>query len=386
MSLLTRDELKMLFNVQEGPFVSIFMPTARAGAEVQEGPIRFKNLLNQAEERLSETELRRPEARQLLEPARALLEQSDFWQHQSDGLAVFMNPNLFTTYRLPLQFEEKMLVSDRFFLKPLMPLLTGDGQFYILALSQNELRLLRGSRHSVQEMDLEDVPQSLAEALRFDEFLKQHQFHTNAPPVHQGGHRAAIHHAHSADEDDKDDMLVRYFQQVDKGIMEVLQNEQAPLVLAGVEHLLPRYRQANSYQHLVEEAVTGNPEEFSPEELHRQAWQVVSPYFEQNRQKAIALYNELVNNSGQASGALEEVVAAAYYGRVGTLFVALGVERWGRFNPATSELHLHPTQQPGDEDLIDAAAIQTLLNSGKVYAVEQENVPGGGPVAAIFRY
>ncbi len=386
MNLLTRDELKMLFDEQEGPFVSIFMPTTRAGAAVQEGPIRLKNLLNQAEEQLAQAELRRPEARQLLEPGRELLEQDDFWQHQNDGLAVFISPNLFRYYRVPLQLEEMMLVSSRFLLKPLMPLLTGDGRFYVLALSQNEIRVLRGSRYSVQEMDLEDIPQSLAETLRFDEFEKQHQFHTNTPPVHQGQQRAAMYHGHGADEDDKDKRLLRYFQQVDKGMMELLQNEQAPLILAGVEYLLPLYQQANSYQHLAEEGVTGNPEELSPKELHQQAWQVVQPYFEQDRQKAVDLYHELVNNSSQASGTLEEVIPAAFYGRVGTLFVALDVQHWGRFDPETATLHLHPSQQPGDEELIDAAAVQTLLNSGKVFAVEPENVPGGGPVAAIFRY
>ena len=38
------------------------------------------------------------------------------------------------------------------------------------------------------------------------------------------------------------------------------------------------------------------------------------------------------------------------------------------------------------EDLLNIAAIQTFLNSGTVYAVEPDAVPGQGPVAAVFRY
>lgn len=385
MSLLTRDELEALIAETEGPFVSIFMPAYRAGPEIQEGPIRLKNLLNQAEERLTETGLRAPEARELLKPAWDVLEQGEFWQQQLGGLAMFISPKLFRVYRLPLQFEDFLLVSNRFHLKPLLPLFTGDGQFYILALSQNQVRLLQGSRDTVRELELEDVPESLAEALRYDEFQKQMQFHTNAPPVQQN-YRAALFHGHGAGEDGEKNNLWRYFQKVDRGLNDLLQNPQSPLVLAGVEYLFPIYREANSYQHLVEDGIKGNPEELSDKELHQQAWVLVEPIFQQDQQKAVELFNELINNSDRASGNLEEVVPAAYYGRVGTLFVPVGLERWGSFNPDTAELQLHQEQQPGNEDLLDAAAVRTLLNSGKVFAVEPEKVPGGGPVAALFRY
>jgi hypothetical protein len=47
---------------------------------------------------------------------------------------------------------------------------------------------------------------------------------------------------------------------------------------------------------------------------------------------------------------------------------------------------LHPEPEPDDEDMLDFAAIHTLLNGGTVYAVEPEKVPDEAPAAAIFRY
>jgi len=47
---------------------------------------------------------------------------------------------------------------------------------------------------------------------------------------------------------------------------------------------------------------------------------------------------------------------------------------------------LHEEAKPGDEDLLDLAAVQTLLNGGTVYAVELEKVPDGASLAAVFRY
>ena len=181
MDLLSKEELTALAEQQTSLAVSIFMLTHRVGREVQQNPIRLKNLLAEARQKLIDRGLRSPEANQFLEPAQTLVEDNGFWQHQRDGLAIFVTPGLFRTYRLPLPFEEQVVVNNHFYLKPVLPLLKDEGYFYILALSQNEVRLLRGTPYSVIEVEVEDMPQSLAEALKYDEPEKQLQFHTNTP-------------------------------------------------------------------------------------------------------------------------------------------------------------------------------------------------------------
>jgi hypothetical protein len=47
---------------------------------------------------------------------------------------------------------------------------------------------------------------------------------------------------------------------------------------------------------------------------------------------------------------------------------------------------VHEEAEPSDEDLLDFAAAQTLLNSGTVYAIEPEKVPDETLLAAVFRY
>jgi len=387
MSLLSKSELKTLMEQHGQWCVSIFMPAHRAGVEVQQDPIRLKNLLGHAEERLIESGLRSPEARELLKPAQELLERAGFWRRQSDGLAIFVSPKVFRTYRLPLDFRGLVVVSERFHIKPLLPLLTGDARFYILALSQNEVRLLEGTRYSVGQVDLENVPESLAEALKWDDPERRLQWHTRTGTTTDGT-RAAIFHGHGvASADDPKDYIRRYFRQVDNGVSDLLRDERAPLVLAGVDYVLPLYREANTYQHLLEEGITGNPEELSAEELHRQAWTILKPYFQRERKEAAAQYQRLGGAESElASNEMQEIVPAANHGRVETLFVALGFQRWGSFDADTNTLHVHEEAKPGDEDLLDFAAAHTLLNAGTVYAVEAGKVPGGPPLAAVFRY
>jgi hypothetical protein len=382
MGVFTRAELGEIAGKYEGPCVSIFMPTHRAGKQIGQDPIRFKNLLREAEERLTDVGLRSPAIKILLEPAQELLRDSSFWRHQSNCLAVFLAESFFRFYRLPCYSEELVVITNRFHVKPLLPLLRGDGRFYVLALSQNEVRLLEGTRHSVSEVNLEDIPENIAEALRYDDPEKQLQLHSIA--FGGKGERAAIFHGHGGVEDAKDN-IERFLRQIDKGLCELLKHEKAALVLAGVDYLLHIYREVSAYPHLIDEGVEGNPEGLSPEELHKQAWPIVKPYFEKEPREAAARYRQLAG-TGRTSIDLGEIVPAAYHGKVELLFVDVGVQRWGAFDAETNTVHLRQKQDPGSEDLLDFAAVQTLLNGGNVYAVNVEEISDNTPLAAVFRY
>jgi hypothetical protein len=80
------------------------------------------------------------------------------------------------------------------------------------------------------------------------------------------------------------------------------------------------------------------------------------------------------------------VIQGAFYGRVEELFVPVGVQKWGYFDPEAMELEVHKDAQAGDEDLLNAAAIQTIFHGGTVYALEPQEMPDEVSIAAVFRY
>jgi len=385
MNLPNKDDLKVLTGRHEGLCVSIYMPTFRAGRETRQNPILFKNLMAKSEKLLEEGGLRRNEIQNMLHPAQRLLHDSLYWQHQEDGLAVFISPEVFIDYRVPFRFPKLAMVNSRFHVKPLLSLFTGDGRFYILALSLHRARLFQGTRFNVGELDLENVPTSLSEALGYDNLQKHIQFHTGTGAGGMGGRRDAMFHGHGGGLDDAKDDILRYFQRVDEGLQEFFHDEASPLVLAGVDYLLPLYREANSYPHLMEKSIPGNPDELSAQSLHQKTWEIVRPVFQQNRKEAEARFEEL-EGTGKATDSLDTLVPAAYQGRVAVLFVAVGVQRWGLFDPEADKLSLSEEFEMGKEDVLDYAAVQTLLNGGTVYAVDPENIPGSSTAAAIFRY
>lgn len=382
MHVFIKNELSTLVAPRQGPFVSIYMPTHRVPTELRQDSLRMKNLLRQAEDKLITKGLRTPEAKTILEPAEKLLSRVLFWRGQKDGLAIFLSPDFDRIYPLPVDVPELVIVGERFHIKPLLSLL-GGGEFYILALSQNQVRLLQASPFSISEVEVEGLPQSLDEALRYEDPEKQLQFHTGTQKV--TGDRAAMFHGHGVGTDDARNKLLRFCQHVDRGLHDILRDEQAPLILAAVDYLLPIFSEASSYPHLLSEMVSGNPEALSPEALLHHAWPLVEPHLNQSQQEAEAKYRGL-GGTGRSSHKLEEIIPAAYNGRVEFLFVGVGRQVWGIYNQQQNELQRFPESQSDAEDLLDAAALQTLLKGGSVFAVEPEVVPDGRDIAAVFRY
>ncbi len=383
MEILFKENIQKLSETRQPNCVSLYFPTEQTGREIRQGPIRLKNLLKQAEEHLQKQNVSSDKIRSLLQPAEQLVEDVDFWQHQSSGLALFLATNQFLYFRLPLEFPELVVVTDHFHIKPLFQLVSNDGKFFVLALSQNQIRFLQGTRQSISELDGAGVRVSLAEALKYDDPEVSLQFRQGGAEAGEG--RAAIFHGHGAGEDEQKNRLLRYFQQINNGLQGLLATEKAPLILAGVDYYFPIYREANSYNYLLEEGIEGNPEHLDAKELHTRAWQLVEPVFQKKVEEAKENY-QLALSKNQASSDLKQVVRAAQQGRVDTLFVAREQNQWGALDPNQNSIHVHDSQQPGDEDLLDYAASQTFSTGGVVYVLDQEMIPDKGMVAAIFRY
>jgi hypothetical protein len=385
--LMSHAQLLRLANHRGGPHVSIYLPLERAGPATRENLIRLKNLVSKAEEDLAEAGMRPTEAHDLLEPARALQDDSEFWQHHWDGISLHIAPGLFLQHRLPLRFPELAIVSERFHLRPLLDLFSDDAYFYLLALSMNDVRVFRCGRYSEQELSVVDMPRSMADALWADDPERQQQFR-NQPVAQASGKQGefgVFHGSGDTLEDETKERLLRYFRQVDQSLHHLLRNESVPLVVVAVDYLHPIYSQANSYRHLLTAGVMGNPESVQPDELRLKAWQLVEPEIRQARQEAMGRFESL-QGTGRSSAQIDEVAREAARGRVDTLFIARDGAVWGRTSAAGESLELHDRREAGDEDLVDFAAIQTLTQGGHLYVLEQDEMPVRDPAAAIFRY
>ena len=385
MATLSKQKLQALINKRSSdekrsPFISIYLPTHEAGAEIRQDPIRLKNLLSETEEKLAKLGFNEKDSQNILQPAIALLDDTHFWQNQNSGLVLFISPDEFEYYRVPLTLESFTSVGDRFYTKPLLPLSTDDNLFYVLAASQNQVALYQATQHHIQPVDLGSTPRSLEVALRYDDPEESLQGHGTG----RGGNRKVFHGQGSGKDSENTDIL-RFFQAVSDGVEGEIAGQTAPLVFMGVDFLFPMYQQANKYPHLLETAVAFQPDQLSPQQVHEKALEVVKPHFESGLKQQLEQYGSLADKE-QATEDLAQILNAAFNGQIDTLFVAKNSQVWGEFDAEKRRAIQHDERTDSSEDLIELATSKALATEATVYVMEADKLPTEAIAAATLRY
>jgi hypothetical protein len=386
MDLFRRVELNELVEYENELCLSIYMPAHRNGREREQDPIRLKNLLKEAESQLVDRGMRGPDARDFLAEGTRLLGDPEFWKHQSDGLALFFAPQLHRRYRAPLAFDETVRLNRRFYVRPLLPLLHSDGHFYVLALSLKSVRLYRGARLGLDEIQVEGMPSNMEEALQYED-LQSNLQHRSWGARMSGVRRpkqslgtisgsGVVFHGQGAEEDARKPDMEVFFKMVNNAVVARLHSQRAPLVLACVDYEAPLYRQQNDYPALLETVIEGNPEQWSPTELHRRAWEAVAPHFRQSQEAELGKFLRL--GTDRISTDLKIIAEAAQQGRVEALFLPSGRNGAAGMRSAG----VSPT-----EAMLDDTAAAVLRTGGDVFAVPSDQMPeNAGEIAAVFRY
>jgi hypothetical protein len=385
---VTIDQLKELAKIKDSPAVSLFLPTHPA-PEARQDAIRLRILAERTQAALEDFGLRRAEARDLLAAVHELPNDAEFWKRLSQGLAIFVTPRLFRAYRLPAPIDESITVNRRLNIKPLLRFADAGERFLLLILSQKRVQLYEVTRPEIREMAVRNLPPDKRTALNYVGADRGEQVHS---AMHGSlGKQAAVFHGQGGEKDAAKSDLGQYFQMVARALEPVLKQETAPLLLAGVEYLLPIFRQHCSYAPLTEKHLAGNCDFLTNQQLYERSWEIMHPYFERPRREALRKLQGLLG-TGKASADTVEVVEAAASGKIDVLFADGGREQQGTYDEklgravTSNGASAARAASAGDEDLVNLAIAEVLTHGGTAFASEPGELPAAGPLAAIFRY
>jgi hypothetical protein len=379
MDLMTRAEFEELVGEGEGTRVSLFAPTHRVGGpkESDADRLRWKNLLAAVESALIEDGHERRQVEELLAPAWELHGDGMAWSHMADGLAMYLAPGWSARYRVPLELPELASVGSGFLLSPVLPMLS-DQNYVVLTLSQKDVRVLRGSRDRIGELDLPRVPQA------FDDVFEPDGPSSDSVPrptaSGRTGQAGSVYYgADSNDNVHKADML-EFFREVARGVEGHLAGRTIPLILAGLPEWVSVYRGINSYPHLVDAAIERNPDDMSADDIRAAAWELAQKRLEQDKARLLDRFHEQ-RARGTGAADAEAVATAAQEGRVDTLLMTTnGCYAGGLDGPEV----VRPLRDGDVCGVVDSAARATLRNGGAVRVLD--DLPDGAPVAAVLRY
>jgi Bacterial archaeo-eukaryotic release factor family 3 len=372
--ILDGNELRFLAG-HTGPWVTILLPAFHPGAQSVAAAVRLKHLLREASERLEGKGLGRM-AEELLPPLAKMAAEPDM-SVGGQGVAIFRSPDVLSRYQTPEIESENLVIASHFHLMPLVATAFAPQDIHVLAINKKHLRLFRYFQGKCLELPMpRSVPTSLEEAGGFDQ--PDHDLENRSAAGTSVGSMRGVHFGTLSDREAAGEYLLHFFRLVDNGLHGTLHD--APLVLLGVTEEVAAYRRAAKHMNFLASGSPGNTEILSLEQIAGYARQAALRHYQVQGEQALREFRELPARE-HTSVIIRGILRAAVQGRVHQLLVAEGAQFTAPMEPHLDTAHLSE-----DEDLINAAVVETIHRGGQVFALPKHLMAETGPMAAIFRY
>ncbi len=370
MDLDIFDELSRRSGVD---LISIFIPTHRKGRDVVQDPIRLKNQLSVVDDHLESQGWKGRDRSERLADVSSLLEDKEFWEHQSAGLGVFIDDRgEVTPVSVPVAVESFSHVGQVFHVRHLVPGM-GVASVPIMVLTKNAVRLFYGTKHDLDRVAAE-LPESMDDVNWFVDREKERQQH----PDRAGTTRNRHGHEPSAREDEDRN---RFLRAVSDALPRAVTG---PLVVLGDDDLVERFRSLVDF-----ETVSPRNSGISAPDDESMILERATPALaeiESSRESDTLQRARDSLGMGRASQTLEEAVPAALAGRVGEVVIRRGVPPvWGRFDSTSMNVVIDGGKAgPGDVDLLDRLVVEAYKTGARVSTVSEEIESGS--FIAVNRY
>jgi hypothetical protein len=346
--------------------VSIYVATDPASPGDAER-IEFKNLATDAVQQLRDAGVRASVLTPLQEEMSDLVDDDTFWRYQARSLATFATPTSLITFRLPNRLVSNVEVADRFFVKPLLRAVTFPQVALVLALAQDSVRLVEVAADAGPwEVRISDLPSNVASAVGKSSIADR------SPSGRiQGSEGQKVR-------------MRQYARSIEQALRPILAGGDVPLILAGTEPMDSIYRSVNSYPGLVATSIPGNPATTTDVELAANARTVLDEVYANELAELRQLW-DLRTGQQRTLTDVADVARAATFGAVDTVLVDIDTILPGTVDDDTGAVKFEP-ESATSYGVVDEIARRVWLNSGRVLAVREDDVPGNQGVAAILRY
>ena len=299
----------------------------------------------------------------ILTPAVWLVNDAAFWRREPKGLALFLAPDYHALVVLPYDPGTEVHVHTSFILAPLTPMVSGEDEYFVLTLSKHRAQLYRGNGYNLQRVKIPEMPLGMDDVIQTEE--------------------KSVGGMVRGDEEKKNIQL--YFQEVDRTLQGAgLATEHIPLLLAGVDYEVNLFRNVTKYPNVMKTELSGNFDRIPLSELTTSAHEKMQDYFEAQWREKVR--HHLDKGTAPVTSFPQDVIRAAFEGRVAQLFLAKGTLLWGKYASSPVEPVIHREEEPGDDCLTNQLVVQTILHGGQAYVEDREKMPAGGDMVAVLRY
>ncbi len=363
LDIPSESELRLLAAIAEPAVVSIYLPTTPLSEQAAADATALRNLVGEAMEAVrQQPDLPRGDDSVIEEQLLDLVDDDEFWAHQSHGLGVITTAAGQWTFRLPHRPEPQAHVDTKAHLLQLIS--AGAAQdAHVLCLSEGAVRLVDVAADlPPKEEKVADLPTDAASA------VGKSSINDRSPSgrlVGSEGKRVRIR---------------QYARAVDDALMPVLRGDERPLVLVATQPVNAIFRQVCSAPTLLADGVEASPDKWSLTEVAEAVRPVLAAHVAQSDADLAGLVEER-RSQRRIANDLADVARAATIGAVATLVVDRECGERGTIGDDGGL-----TLDAAGPVLVEELARRVITHGGRVLALPAERLPGGEAVTAVLRY
>lgn len=363
----TNQDIARLNSIAGGTCISIYVPTTPLTQKIGEARLAFRHLISEAVKQAGAAGRDKHEVSEIEASLLHLAEDDNFWRVQANSLAVFATVNSVTSFRLANRIERSVMVSDRFHVLPLLRAVTFSHEAFVLALSENGVRLVQV---------FSDMP---AKRVKVPGLPKNAASHAGKATLNDKSSFTRIH-----GEEGQRVQHLSYLRAIDAALRPILSGRDTPLIIAAVDPLAHLYPHVSTYPRTAQKQIRISPDSAKDGELARLAIPVLDDVYADDLKTAAERFADKAS-SGHTATDLTDVARAATYGAVDTLFADMNDSRPGLIDDK-GHLTFAKTETAENYRLVDEVTRRVILNGGRVFSIRAGDVPGGRSVGAILRY
>lgn len=361
---MKRSDVRRLQAVREYPSITITLPTNRTSPDNQQDPIRLKNLVSEAINRLQGESSKRDVAN-VVERLQSLADEYDP-ERGMDGLALFVNSTVQEAYVLPFSPPERVAIDETFLTRDLVFTLNRSPRYRALLLSEQGTRLFEGIRENLHEVRDGKFPFDLGGPGGASKLPGGHGVNPSA--------RRDASHEH-------------YFQEIDQEVADISKDDRLPLVVVGVERYLSHYNEVTQLGDDIIATVNGNYDHFEAPQVGELAWPAVEEGMAKLREGALDQLDAAIGAKKFASS-IGQIWQAANEGRGELLLVEQGYYQAARVSVDGTSLTLVDDPTPPDvlDDAVDEIIEMVISKGGRVRFVDDGALEAHERIVLTTRY
>ncbi len=361
---MNRIDLMRLLEHKQYPCVSIMLPTHRHSPDNLQDPVRVKNLVTEANNRLIE-EFGKRDSAEVSKRLDEIVNLIDY-RNTLDGLAIYVNKDVAKKYYLPFTLTERVVIDESFAIRDIMFAVNRSHRYWVLVLSEQPTRLYEGFQDTLVEAEDTEFP-----------FTHEGPGGATKLPGGVGINISAY----------RDERHRQFFREIDASLLELLKKDPLPLIVVGVDRYLAFFDELSVNKSLLAGTLKGSHDSTTPPELAKLVWPLVQDYCAEQRQQILGRLAESIGQNRYAVG-FDEVWKVAQEGRIERLLVeenyyvaakpdALGINPKPVADSKAQGVH---------DDAIDQIIEQVLITGGQVSFFDADSLKDNSRLAAILRY